>query len=297
MNKLSLIETKELNSIADIDSFQDELYIAEIDGETFKNAHGRDFSVPIRMNALLIVITIQGESSLGLDYVPYNIGANQLIMILPSHMIQMAQVSEDFKALLLVVSPTFVDGYIDKKRPSMVNYLKIRKNPCNLLSGEEVTFLSSQIQSIRKNMRRRTHIYYKEVLQNGFLGLMLEVANILAEKQEGLTMPTLSRKEEILNEYLQLLFINCKEQHQVAFYADKLCISPQYLSLVLKEQTGKSASKWIDEVLITEAKILLKTPNATVQQVANDLNFSDQSTFGKFFKKHMKVSPLEYRKS
>ena len=57
--------------------------------------------------------------------------------------------------------------------------------------------------------------------------------------------------------------------------------------------TGKSANKWIDESLIVEAKILLKTPDITVQRVADLLNFSDQSTFGKFFKKHVGLSPME----
>ena len=102
---------------------------------------------------------------------------------------------------------------------------------------------------------------------------------------------------ELFEQFLQLLFEHCKEQHVVTFYAEKLFITPQYLSLILKELTGKSANKWIDDALIVEAKMLLKAPQATVQQVADILHFSDQSTFGKFFKKHMGISPMEYRKS
>jgi AraC-like DNA-binding protein len=100
-----------------------------------------------------------------------------------------------------------------------------------------------------------------------------------------------------MNQFLQLLFDHAKEQHAVTFYAGKLFITPQYLSLILKELTGKSANKWIEDALIVEAKVLLKMPQTTVQQVADKLNFSDQSTFGKFFKKHIGLSPMEYRKS
>ena len=107
----------------------------------------------------------------------------------------------------------------------------------------------------------------------------------------------ISRKEELLEKFLKLLFENFKEKHIVTFYAEKLFITPQYLSLILKDLTGKSANKWIDDVLIVESKIRLKAPDATVQQVADDLCFSDQSTFGKFFKKHIGISPMEYRKS
>ena len=83
----------------------------------------------------------------------------------------------------------------------------------------------------------------------------------------------------------------------MAFYASQLCISPQYLSMLLREQTGKSANKWIDDAVLMEAKMLLKTPQLSVQQVAEQLHFSDQSTFGKFFKKHIGLSPLEFRRS
>jgi len=138
-------------------------------------------------------------------------------------------------------------------------------------------------------MNLRTHFFQKEALQNALIGFFIELANIFMGKKELMTAPTLSRKEE--------LFEHCKEQHVVTFYAEKLFITPQYLSLILKELTGKSANKWIDDALIVEAKMLLKAPQATVQQVADILHFSDQSTFGKFFKKHMGISPMEYRKS
>lgn len=72
--------------------------------------------------------------------------------------------------------------------------------------------------------------------------------------------------------FLELLLTHSKSEHGVNFYAEKLCITPQYLSLILKELTGKSASKWIDEALLMEAKVLLKTPNSTIQQVADMLN-------------------------
>ena len=130
-------------------------------------------------------------------------------------------------------------------------------------------------------MRERTHFYQKELVQNAFIGFLLDLGNIMLSKKDRLIRPTLSRKEELFEQFLQLLFEHCKEQHVVTFYAERLFITPQYLSLIL----------------IVEAKILLKAPQATVQQVADILHFSDQSTFGKFFKKHMGISPMEYRKS
>ena len=175
--------------------------------------------------------------------------------------------------------------------------MEIRKNPCTELEPEETAKLAGSMQVIREKMRERTHFYQKELVQNAFIGFLLDLGNIMLSKKDRLIRPTLSRKEELFEQFLQLLFEHCKEQHVVTFYAERLFITQQYLSLILKELTGKSANKWIDDALIVEAKILLKAPQATVQQVADILHFSDQSTFGKFFKKHMGISPMEYRKS
>ena len=233
MEKLPLIELAELNkSIIFRDSFQDIFSIADLDGGMdIGDPDSPERFAPMRLNALLMVLTFEGTLEIHLDYVSY------------------------------IVKP------------------------------------NSFMQVIREKMRERTHFYQKELVQNAFIGFLLDLGNIMLSKKDRLIRPTLSRKEELFEQFLQLLFEHCKEQHVVTFYAERLFITPQYLSLILKELTGKSANKWIDDALIVEAKILLKAPQATVQQVADILHFSDQSTFGKFFKKHMGISPMEYRKS
>lgn len=297
MDKLPLIEMRALKTLANVDSFNEELLIAELDGKLASNHESEDFSAPVRMNAMIIIITLQGSSDFCLDYVHNKTTKGQLTTIFPSHTVQIMDVSPDFKAKMIVLSKDFLDGWLDKRTPSMINYLKLVKNPFTQLDEKEMISLLEGIYSLQQKIKDRTHFFQRESLQVCVISILIELGNIFMGKKDGMTNESLSRKEELLNKFLELLFVHCKEEHQVAFYADKLCISPQYLSLILKERTGKSASKWIDEVLMTEAKILLKSPNITVQQVANMLNFSDQSTFGKFFKKHQKTSPLEYRKS
>lgn len=298
MDKLPLIEMEALNTLTSVDSFHDEIIISDLDGTELPNeATDMEFSAPIRMNAMMIVIVTQGSSRFYLDYIPYTVQSHQLITIFPSHTIQLSETSVDFKAKMVVISKTFLDGWFEKRSPSMLNYFRLVKSPCTTIEQKEALLLSNLINSIKNKIRNRNHFLQREAIQSGTLEFFIEIGNILMGKKDGLTNLTLTRREELLNQFLELLFVHCKKEHQVAFYADKLCISPQYLSLILKERTGKSASKWIDEALMTEAKILLKSPNITIQQVANTLNFSDQSTFGKFFKKHTKMSPLEYRKS
>ena len=300
MENLPLIKFAELNKgIIIRDSFQDIFLIADIDGHSeLDDQDVQDHTMPMRLDALLMVLVLEGSSEIAVDYVPYTIGANSFTIIMPTHTIQLNKVSKGFKGKLLVISREFLDECNTAKRsPSMANYMQLRKNPCTTFEPQETELVDNYIELLRSKIKNRTHFFQKEVMQNAFVGFLLEIANIFMGKKDGLLMPALSRKEELFEQFLQLLFEHCKEQHVVTFYAEKLFITPQYLSLILKELTGKSANKWIDDALIVEAKILLKAPQATVQQVADMLHFSDQSTFGKFFKKHMGISPMEYRKS
>lgn len=299
MQNLPLIKFAELNEgIVIRDSFQDIFLIADINGNQIGNSESNRPSMPMRLDALLMVLVLDGSSDIALDYVPYTIERNCFTVIMPTHTLQLSKASPDFKAKLLAVSREFLDECNTAKRsPSMANYMQMKKNPCTIFEPQETKLIDDYIELLRSKIRNREHFFQKEVMQNSFVGFLLELANILMGKKDGLSVPALSRKEEIFEKFLRLLFEHCKEQHVVTFYAEKLFITPQYLSSILKEQTGRSANKWIDDALIVEAKVMLKAPHTTVQEVADILHFSDQSTFGKFFKKHMGISPIEYRKS
>ncbi|MCD7933526.1 MAG: helix-turn-helix domain-containing protein [Tannerellaceae bacterium] len=303
MDKLPVIEIKELNKhIASIDNFQDIFSVADLDGSLTMSVEREEFiemfSSPIRLNALIFVLVLEGENKIKMDYVEYDLKKNSFLTIMPARILQTGKISKDFKALMLIADYTFLEDLRPENRSSsMANYIKIRKNPCMQFTQEEADQFRKSFNQVREKIRLRHHFFHKELLLNAFMAFLLEMANIMMGKTDIFQGPTLSRKEEIMNSFLQLLLEECKEHHAVTYYAEKLCITPQYLSLVLKELTGKSANKWIDEALIVEAKILLKASQTTVQQVADILNFSDQSTFGKFFKKHMAMSPMKFRKS
>ncbi len=89
---------------------------------------------------------------------------------------------------------------------------------------------------------------------------------------------------------------NYRKEHLVPFYAEQLNITPQYLSLIVKSLTGRTPSQFIFERLYCEARTLLCHPNLSIKEISELLQFSDQSAFGKFFKKHAGLSPVEFRK-
>jgi AraC-like DNA-binding protein len=105
-----------------------------------------------------------------------------------------------------------------------------------------------------------------------------------------------NKKDELFNSFYRLVLQHYKDSREVGFYADKLCVAPKYLSAVIKETTGKSAFEWITDYVLLEAKSLLKSTNMTIQQISDELNFANQSFFGKYFKRLTGMSPSEYKR-
>lgn len=104
-------------------------------------------------------------------------------------------------------------------------------------------------------------------------------------------------RNEIYHRFMDLAHKLCTRNRNVAYYADKLCISTRYLSSITREIRNRSAKELIDDVLVQEIKIRLRTTQKTIQEISNELNFPDQSYLGRYFKRHTGISPTQFRNS
>lgn len=293
MMELPLIDFDSLKSrLYMYESYQADILVADL------NSQDVFLNDPVRVNALQVLLVLEGSIDLSIDYVLFQASTNTVVTLMPTHITKVMKYSPNFKGRLMAVSRAFLEqSMMPNHSSSMIQYMKIRKNPTILLQESEIKTLDECMLRLRQTILQTSHHLQRLLIQNTLMGFFIEMGNIFSERKEYNTPPSLTRKEELFESFLRILYMYCKEQHVVSFYAEQLYITPQYLSLILKELTGRSANKWIDEALMQEAKILLKAPQATVQQVADALHFSDQSTFGKFFKKHAGMSPMEYRKN
>lgn len=291
-----------MRRVSAVVNFREELVMGELQGQLIDavgEESGHSPFLPMRLDALLMILVEEGTADILVDYVPFAVKPHSFITLMPTHVIQVTQMDTHFKGKLLMVSRAFLDRYTQTgvKGRSVSNYMQVRKNPITEANETEMAVIRRGLEMIRLRVEEKGHYYQREALQTALVALCIDLANIFVHHRGTLAANQLTRKEELFEQFLQLLYTHCREEHSVSFYSDRLCISSKYLSMLLREQTGKSANKWIDDALLMEAKMLLKTPQLTVQQVAEQLHFSDQSTFGKFFKKHMGVSPLEFRRS
>jgi AraC-like DNA-binding protein len=140
------------------------------------------------------------------------------------------------------------------------------------------------------------HVQRENILRNIINSLLYEVGTVYAQ-HAGTTPTDHSRRQQLAAAFQHLVLRHSPSSRSVKFYADQLCITPKYLSELLKEATGKTASEWIAAAVVLDAKALLQNPALPIQQVAARLQFADQFAFSRFFKKSTGLSPTAYRQA
>lgn len=247
-----------------------------------------------RMMGFMFIVA--GEAEMSIDYANYRFKEKVWVELRPTAEVRLLNFSEDFSAYIIMVSESFIlDTLLDKKPIPVSHFVDARESPHLEITDDELEALKRSADRILYYMRREHH-FKKDMLHNTFFNFILEASNMF-HKRDGVRkqLSTLSRKENIIRDFMILVERNAMREHNPSFYSDKLCISTQYLSIILKEITGHTANHWIAKKITAQAKILLRTPNLTIKEITDKLHFADQSSFGKFFKKHTGTSPKKYR--
>ena len=151
-----------------------------------------------------------------------------------------------------------------------------------------------QLYDILKNKRDIVNTpHHLEIIRSLFYTFLYEAAAIY--QKNNIAQPKFTRDSELNFKFQQLLIKNDNKKHNLKFYADSLFITPKYLIHAIKKSSGKTPGKLIDEAIIAEAKLLLRDRDLTVANVSERLQFSDQASFSKFFKKNTGITPATYR--
>ncbi len=249
---------------------------------------------PERMMGFMFIIA--GEAEFSIDYVHYKFKENYWVELRPSADVKLHSYSDNFQAYIIMAAESFImDTLLDKKPIPVSHFVDSHESPHLELAQEELAALKLSADRILHYMRI-DHSFKKDMLHNTFFNFILEASNVF-QNRDGVRkqLQNLSRKETIIRDFLILVEEHAKEEHNPSFYSNKLCISTQYLSIILKEITGNTANFWIAKKITAQAKILLRTPNITIKEITDKLHFADQSSFGKFFKKQTGISPKKYR--
>lgn len=256
------------------------------------------YSGPSKLEVLTIGLCLEGASRFNISLQEYEIVPGRMVIVLPNQIIEHRWFSPDFKAIFFAVSKNQLEAL-----PKMGNVLSLffylKDCPCCDLTLHEQEIIQEYHHFIRRRLRNKEEeMYRREVVMGIMQGFFFELCNIFNSHAPAAAsaVKTKSRKEYIFERFYESLVESYQSERSVKFYADQLCLTPKHLSGVVKEVSGKTVGEWIDELVILEAKALLNSSSMNIQEIADRLNFANQSFFGKYFKHYTGMSPKEYRK-
>jgi AraC-like DNA-binding protein len=251
------------------------------------------FESPFSFDGIVFIICLKGSGKVKISFKEHIIEKDSIITILPKQMVERIEHSEDFLVELLAFSPDFLSDLPIPKDFDIPR--KVAENPVLKISPEDVQNLLRYHTFIIETFNNGKHKLLDKIIKGLLYSLLLEIATLYSGHNPPEKEKPSSRSEEIVEQFIMLLRENYKEGRTASYYADKMFITPKYLSSTLKKVTGRSINSWIENAITIGAKILLKSTNLTVLQISEELNFPNPSYFGRFFKKNTGMTPREYR--
>ena len=144
-------------------------------------------------------------------------------------------------------------------------------------------------------MENHEHHFRTDLVKTLLLAMFYDMSNVIL--RVGKKQPEKTRRgDTIFEKFIRLVEENYRTERRVSWYADKLGISGKYLSEVIKQVSHRTPNYWIDDYVVLELRVQLKNTTKSFRDIAQELNFANQSFLGKYFKAHVGISPTEFRK-
>ncbi|WP_286430756.1 AraC family transcriptional regulator [Myroides marinus] len=241
-------------------------------------------------DGILLSILIEGSIAVKIHFQEYQIEKDDIILILPHLLVELTKSSRDAQIITIGLSIDFLSNF-----PILGNLIsnnQMRWQPVLKLDSSNHSIfrdliLLSQDVFLQNNQKKDTLHY-----------LVFALLSLLSENYSSLSQISTfkkNRKQEIIDQFYLLLSQQTYIERNVSFYADKLNLTPQYLTTLLKAETGKSILQWIDYYVIIQAKSLLRATDIPIKEISNQLNFNDISLFCRYFKRNTGFTPKTYR--
>lgn len=242
-------------------------------------------------DGFMLTICLKGKAKMKINYKEFSIQQGEILTYLPNQIFRVKDISDDFIMESLFLSSEYVLTLPLQKSFDLLK--KISVEPVKEVSSEAFHNML-EFHSLIAKFHRREDSPFKEPQTKALIyALLMEVS--ISYSASANNTPAASRQELLTDNFFKLMLEEYKNERSVAYYADRLCLTPKYLSMTVKKITGHPISDWINEAVIIEAKRMLKATDLTALQISEELNFPNPSFFGRFFKQYTGITPLQYK--
>ncbi len=248
------------------------------------------------IQGVTIGVTVSGTTRLRINGKPYELRPNTLFIFNENTVIEQVKASIRSSGYMLTYSRSYLNRIHVDTQDVISIYHGFMGEPCITVDPDEASYINDLSKLMRATLAGdATTANRDRVLAALFAAMFHYVMGIIPKHTFVGQADVSNRTDELFNRFVALLREHCRTQRSVEFYAAQMGITPKYLSLILKKKSGRNASKLIDEAVVYEAKRLLKYSGLSIGEISDNLNFTSQSFFGKYFKQRVGVSPSRYK--
>ena len=251
--------------------------------------HELEFNEPHKMQRAAIVLCTSGNCRIKINLEEYEIKAPQLVTLMSGQIFELISDINGLDGYVISLSKRFIDKV---NLPGWQHqYMKMYNNPITDIDQDMLNSLRIFYAILYRAAKNDNNPFRLQIIEN--LISVFYYGGISSFDSE--VESNLKYKNHIVANFLELVQQHYREERLIQYYAGRLCITPKYLSKLVKEHTGRAATDWIEQHVILEARAMLQSTDLSIQQIATALNFPNQSFFGKYFKRATGVSPKQYR--
>jgi AraC family transcriptional activator of pobA len=245
---------------------------------------------PTKSIAHTCIYITDGEAVMSVGNVTYTVKKNDFLFV-PAGSVYSFKNHDVNKGYLVHFHNNLLIGKLNKSEAlKKFEFMQVWGNPYIKLGKEASLFILNICQRLYLEYQKNG-IQSIDIIHPYLIALLAELNSMYKPVSNSKQLSAVS----ITNKFKELVFANIKTMHLVSDYASELNISPNHLNKSVKAITGKSPTKWIDEAIVLEAKVLLFQTNLSIYEIATEVGHFDQSYFSRLFKKYEGVTPLEFR--
>lgn len=248
---------------------------------------------PVKLQNYHLIMLTEGSIEIDVNYRIFQMTGLSSLHLSAGDIIRKIKASDNVKGYHIVFSEEF-HAEIRTTRNSPINLQLKKEYPYQIFTEKEYDFLLQSVTRLITYINDTTHFHHALVIKNEVHNLVLNISD-KRRKEHGDKIYKADRQKMILERFKNLLNGHCEKQHEVSWYAEALTISADYLSKITKENDGRSARAWINEAIIAKAASLMHYADLNIKEISEKLNFTDQSSFGRFIRKNTGMSPKEFR--
>ncbi len=261
--------------------------------EMDKNLRLDTSQISTSANCFIFLLVDNGSCDFQFIRKRIHLSSGDVMVFPPTYPPRDTKTSEDYHATCLIVQRDFAYTQVSvlKTYQLLISTVVLEHSAKATPTPEHFQMLKDALLLIRRHMTN-PHSMTDEAITSLYMMFLYDLTVCLKtmDNREA------QRTSLLYVQFLELLNLHFKEHHDIPFYAAKLGISPRYLSMIIKKLTGDTVLHYINERIVMEACWMLKSTDKSILQISEELHFSDQASFSKFFKRNRNKNPLQYRK-